>query len=85
MNSYLLGFRLARSIDNAIYKKCGKTWSFVEERVKAELLKEAKSMRTQLSRSSKLNTCLRDTITQPESSPVVCSSKKVRLCFRVQF
>lgn len=80
MNSYLLGFRLARSIDNVIYKKSGKTWSFVEEQVKVELLKEAKSMRTQLSeplsRSSKLNTCLRDTITQPESSPVVCSRRK---------
>jgi len=41
MNSYLLGFRLARSIDNVICKKSCKTWSFVEEQVKVEAAKRS--------------------------------------------
>lgn len=52
MNSYLLGFRLARSIDNLIYKKSGKTWSFVEEQVKVEAAQRSQIYENSIERTS---------------------------------
>lgn len=52
MNSYLLGFRLPRSIDNVICKKSCKTRSFVEEQVKVEAAKRSQIYENLLKQSS---------------------------------